>query len=93
METDLLISPSVLTRLKQAHVGLERSLSKNDRVAILILICIEEGITAGNLICLALTLCGYNRRHVDMTLAKGAAGIPLENRCYKDPSGHYVLPK
>lgn len=86
------IAPDALKRLGEFDYGLGSNLNKHDRVSVLIPVCIEQGITEGRLICLALKLRGYSPRHVGMTLKNGASNVPPEHRWSKDADGHYRLP-
>lgn len=86
------IPPAVLERVGRVDDGLDCGLNLHDRVSVLIPVCIEEGITEGRLICLALKLRGYHPNHVGILLGKGAARVPTEHRWYKDSGGHYRLP-
>ncbi|WP_296720977.1 hypothetical protein [Erythrobacter sp.] len=84
--------PGVLDRLALMNGGLDPGLNKHDRVSVLIPVCIIEGITEGTLIRQALTEVGYDARHVGLTLSKGSASMPPDQRWYKDADGYYRLP-
>ena len=92
MQPSLPIARETLAKLRQVRDDLEPDLSKHDQVAVMIPMCIELNITEGNLICLALKLCGYNPKHVGLTLAKGAKGMPASVRWFKANDGRYRLP-
>lgn len=92
MTTERPIPPTALDRLREVDHRLDRDLSKHDRVSVLIPVCIDQGITKGSLICLALKLCGYNARHVGITLDGGSAHMPPEHQWYKDSGGQYACP-
>lgn len=86
------IPPAVLERVGQVDDGLDCGLNLHDRVSVLIPVCIEEGITEGRLICLALKLRGYNAQHVGRMLTEGRAAMAPQDRWYKGSDGLYRLP-
>ncbi|WFL76151.1 hypothetical protein P7228_09060 [Altererythrobacter arenosus] len=66
-------------------------MTSSDRLMALIPACIVEGITKGPLITLALTLIGYNKRHVGMTLNDGNLGKIDSCPWFRDAQGRYRL--
>ena len=86
------IPPAVLDQLRRIDNELDPSLSKHNRVSMLIALCIMEGITNGSFIRCTLMELGYDGQHVAIILKKGSGSMPPEHRWYKDSDGHYRLP-
>ena len=92
MEENDPISPMVMERLDYADDTLDADLNMHDRVAVMIGVCIEEGLTNASLIRLALKRRGYNVRHVSIMLQEGPGNVPDKLRWYQSPEGDFRLP-
>lgn len=80
----------LFNRLRQLDRSLMDGGNKHDRVHVLILACLAEGLNTRIRIVRAIVHLGYTSSHVAIVLNTGEGSNPERHSWKRDKAGHYV---